>query len=123
MRSLLLALTLFCVSYASQRSHTGHLRHVVLIAFQEGTGPEQIAAAEQQAAELADHIPEILAYEWGTDITGAEIAAGFTHCLFVTFADNEGLQTYLPHPAHQAFVERHGPHFAKVLVVDYLARD
>lgn len=122
MRCLLLALALFSASCVSQQAHTGHLRHVVLIAFQEGTTPEQIEAAELQAAELQDHIPEILAYEWGTDTTGAEIAAGFTHCLFVTFADNDGLQTYLPHEAHQAFVGQHGPNFAKVLVVDYISR-
>ena len=123
MRSLLLALALFCVSCASQPGHTGHLRHVVLIAFQESASAGQIAAAEKSAGELQDHIPEILAYEWGTNVSGEELAAGFTHCLFVTFADQAGLDSYLPHPAHQAFVGQFGPLFAKVLVVDYLARD
>ncbi len=48
-------------------------------------------------------------------------AAGFTHCFTVTFADEAGRDVYLPHPAHQAFVELIKQHRVQGLVFDYWA--
>jgi hypothetical protein len=47
---------------------------------------------------------------------------GFTHCFFVTFADKAGLETYLPHAAHQEFVSKLKPQLDKVCVLDYVAK-
>jgi hypothetical protein len=44
---------------------------------------------------------------------------GFTHCFLVTFRDEQGRATYLPHPEHKKFVELALPRIEKVLVVDY----
>jgi hypothetical protein len=97
------------------------LRHVVLFAFKPGTTPEQIAAVEQAFAALPDQIPEIIAFEWGRDVSVEGKAQGFTHCFLVTFRDAPGRDAYLPHPAHQAFVQLVSQHREKGLVFDYWA--
>lgn len=98
------------------------LRHVVLFAFKPGSTPDDIAAIERAFAALPAQIPAIVDFEWGTDVSIEGKADGFTHCFFVSFADEAGRDAYLPHPAHKAFVELALPHKARSLVIDYWAR-
>ena len=97
------------------------LRHVVLFAFNETATPNQLQAIEQAFASLPPQIAEIKGYEWGTDVSVEELADGYTHCFLVTFTSLSDRDTYLVHPAHQAFVARLQPHLAKALVIDYWA--
>lgn len=97
------------------------LRHVVLFAFKPETTPDQIAAVEAAFAALPAQIPEIVAFEWGGDVSVEGKAQGFTHCFFVTFQDEAGRDAYLPHPAHQALVQLVSQKLEKILVFDYWA--
>ncbi len=97
------------------------LRHVVLFAFKPETTAEEIAAVEQAFAALPAQIPAIVGFEWGRDVSVEAKAQGFSHCLLVTFANEAGRDAYLPHPAHQAFVELVSRHREKGLVFDYWA--
>ncbi|MEX2216337.1 MAG: Dabb family protein [Phycisphaeraceae bacterium] len=103
-------------------THLGHLRHVVLFKFKEGTMPEKIAEIEKAFAALPAKIPSIIDFEWGTNNSPEEHAQGYTHCFLVTFKDAAGRAAYLPHPAHNEFVALAGPHFDAVHVVDYVAK-
>ena len=98
------------------------LRHVVLFAFTQETTPEEVKQIEQAFAALPSKIDTIQDFEWGTDVSEENKAQGFTHCFLVTFGDEQGRATYLPHPAHQDFVTLVGPHLKNVLVIDYWAR-
>ena len=49
-------------------------------------------------------------------------AQGYTHCFIVSFKDSAGLDVYLPHKDHKAFVEQLLPVLDKVLVVDFVAK-
>jgi hypothetical protein len=95
------------------------LRHVVLFSFTPETTPDQVRAIEEAFASLPAQIPEIIAFEWGVDVSVENAARGYTHCFLVTFRNEAGRAIYLPHPAHQRFVELVGPHLAQVLVLDY----
>jgi hypothetical protein len=97
------------------------LRHVVLFAFKPDATPADIAAVEQAFAALPAQIPQIIAFEWGRDVSVEGKAQGFTHCYLVTFKDEAGRDAYLPHPAHQAFVRLVSQHREKGLVLDYWA--
>lgn len=99
----------------------GKLRHVVLFAFKEGTPAEKIKEIENGFRALPAKIPVIADFEWGTDCSVEGLTDGFTHAFLVTFNDAKGRETYLPHPAHQAFVALLKPHLEKVLVIDYKA--
>src|SRR5437764_15028576 len=92
--------------------------HVVLFKWTEEATPEAISAALQALLGLKDRIPGIL------DITGgpnfSDRNKGFTHGLVVRFANRAALDTYIPHPEHQAVVHNHiSPIRADILVVDY----
>lgn len=97
------------------------LRHVVLFKFKDGTSPEKVKEIEDAFRGLPAKIDAIAEFEWGTDVSVENKSQGFTHCFFVTFADEAARAVYLPHPAHKAFGAVLGPHLDKVLVFDYKA--
>lgn len=95
------------------------LRHVVLFKFKEGTTKEKVKEIETAFGGLPSKIDAIRDFEWGTDVSPEGKSKGFTHCFFVTFADEKGRDVYLPHAAHKDFVKLVGPHVEDVCVVDY----
>ena len=100
----------------------GVYRHVVLFGFKDTATKEDIAAIERAFTELPAKIETIVDYEWGTNVSPEGLDQGHTHCFLVTFKDKAGLEVYLPHPAHQAFVKILKPQLEKVTVVDYVAQ-
>jgi hypothetical protein len=100
-------------------AQAGRLRHVVFFKFKEGTTPDKLKEITDAFAELPKKIDVIRDFEWGTDVSVENLSKGFTHCFFVTFDDEKGRDTYLPHPAHKAFVDIVKPHLDDVCVVDY----
>ena len=99
--------------------NTKTLRHVVLFKFKEGTTAEERKGVEAAFAALPAKIPEIVAFEWGTNNSPEGLDKGFTHCFFLTFKSEADRDAYLPHPDHKTFGEIAGPHIEDVLVVDY----
>lgn len=101
---------------------TEQLRHIVLFKFTDSSTPEEIRRIEEAFAALPSQIDEIKDFEWGTNNSPEGLDKGFTHSFVVTFDSEEGRDIYLPHPAHQEFVDLVGPHVDDVLVVDYWAK-
>lgn len=97
------------------------LRHVVLFKFKETAEKETIDKIVRAFAELPKRIDVIRDFEMGTDVSVENRSHGFTHCFVVTFENEKGRDTYLPHPAHQEFVKLVRPWLDDVLVVDYWA--
>jgi hypothetical protein len=97
-------------------------RHVVFFKFKDSASAEQVKGIETDFAELAKKIDTVKGFEWGTNVSPEGLNDGFTHCFFVTFANKAGLETYLPHAAHQEFVGKLKPLLDKVCVLDYEAR-
>lgn len=95
------------------------LRHVVLFKFKDGTSPADIEKVEIAFNELPNHIIEIKGLEWGINNSPEGLDQGFTHCFFLSFDDEAGRATYLPHPKHKEFGGILTPFLDKVLVVDY----
>ena len=99
------------------------LRHVVLFKFKDDVEKALIEKVENAFRALPNHIPEVKDFEWGTNNSPEGLDQGFTHCFFVSFADEAGRAIYLPHPKHEEFVEILKPILDKVLVLDYWAKD
>jgi len=95
------------------------LRHVVLFQFKDTQTEAQVKEVVDAFAALPKKIDVIKDFEMGTDVSVENKAAGFTHCFVVTFEDEKGRATYLPHPSHQEFVKLVGGRLEKVLVFDY----
>lgn len=97
------------------------LRHVVLFKFKDASTPADVKKVEDAFRALPSKIKQIKSFEWGKNNSPEGLDQGFTHCFFVTFKNEKDRAVYLPHPAHQAFVEVLKPHLDKVLVFDYWA--
>jgi hypothetical protein len=128
MKTLLIALavlttTLMPALADHHEKKNGSYRHVVCFKFKDDASKEQVTAIEKAFAELPKKIDTITDYEWGTNVSPENHAQGFTHCFIVTFADQKGLEAYIPHDAHQAFVKKLGPIIDKVFVIDFVASE
>ena len=101
------------------RAESRVLRHVVFFKFEADATAAQIEQVEREFRALPGKIDAIRDFEWGKDVSVEKLSKGFTHCFFVTFADEQGRDAYLPHPAHEAFVAIVKPLLDDVCVVDY----
>ena len=106
--------------YPEMTDSTGLYRHVVVFKFKETATQAHIDEIVQAFGKLQDDIPEIIAYEHGVNVSPEGLDQGFTHVFLVTFKDKAGLEVYLPHPAHQAFVKKLRPLLEQPFVVDYV---
>ncbi|MEO0572510.1 MAG: Dabb family protein [Bacteroidota bacterium] len=98
---------------------TKTLRHLVLFKFKDGITEENLKTMESAFAALPSKIPEIVAFEWGTNNSSLGKNKGFTHCFFVSFENEKGREIYLPHPDHKAFVDLASAYIEDALVLDY----
>ncbi len=110
---------MFHLNAQNKKSTQRLLRHVVLFSFKEGSTVAQVKSVTDAFEQLPPKIAQIKAFEWGTNNSPENLNQGFTHCFFVSFVSEKDRDSYLPHPAHQAFVEVLKPVLDKVLVIDY----
>ena len=124
MKILLCTLTFSLLFFMSSlQAADAPYRHVVFFKFKDSATPEQVQGIEKAFGELVKKVDTVKAFEWGTNVSPEGLNDGFTHCFFVSFKDKAGLEVYLPHPAHQAFVGVLKPVLDKVCVVDYVAKE
>ena len=95
------------------------LKHIVLFKFKKDADPKKVEGVVKEFAALKDKIDTIVDFEMGTNVSKENLSKGFTHAFVVTFADQAGIDAYLPHPAHQEFVKLLKPVIDDVLVIDY----
>ena len=106
----------------AKKEAAASFRHVVCFKFKEEAKPEQIKNIEKEFAALKGKIDTIIDLEWGTNVSPEDRAKGFTHCFIVTFKDRAGLDVYLPHADHKAFVKILKPILDDVFVFDFVAK-
>jgi hypothetical protein len=97
------------------------LRHVVMYKFKDTTTPAQVQQVVDAFAGLPKKIDTIIGFEHGTNVSMEGKSDGFTHVFVVTFKDEAGRETYLKHPAHDAYVLVVKDKREKVVVFDYWA--
>ncbi len=97
----------------------GPIKHVVLFKFKDGTSQEKIDELIEGYKALPGKIDVMKHFEWGPDCSVEGLQEGFTHCFITTFENTAGRDAYIPHEAHQAYVEVLFPNLDKVLVLDF----
>ena len=128
MKIILLVLSLSLAFMSSQsfadhhKKQPGAYRHVVCFKFKDDATGNQITAIEKAFAALPSKISSITDYEWGTNVSPENLAQGYTHCFIVSFKDKKGLEAYLPHKDHKAFVEQLLLILDKAFVIDFVAK-
>jgi len=98
-------------------------RHAVYFRFQEDATEDQVQTIVDEFLLLEEKIDTIVDIEWGVSESVEGLNDGFTHCFLVSFEDKAGLEVYLPHPAHKAFVEKLKPILDEAFVFDYTQRE
>ncbi len=96
-------------------------RHFVLFKFAESATAEQVQSVCEAFAKMPEKIDTIKGYETGINISPENKNKGFTHGFLLTFDDQAGLETYLPHPDHKAFGASLKGLIDDVLVFDYVS--
>ena len=110
----------FCFA---QEKPTKMLRHLVMFKFKESSAKEDVQKVVDAFRTLKVSIPQVSAFEFGTNNSPEGLDNGFTHCFLVTFKTEADREVYLPHPKHKEFVEILKPHLDKVQVLDYWASE
>jgi hypothetical protein len=99
------------------------LRHVVAFKFKDTATKEKIKEVEDAFRALKGKIQQIVAYEWGTNISPEKHDKGFTHGFVLTFKSEQDRDAYLVHPEHKKFGELVGGVLADVFVIDFWAKE
>lgn len=121
MLSLMVAMTMASVTATAADTSGKVLRHVVMYKFKDTTTPAQVQEVVAAFAGLPKKIDTIIGFEHGTNVSMEGKSEGFTHVFVVTFKDEAGRETYLKHPAHDAYVLVVKDKREKVVVFDYWA--
>jgi hypothetical protein len=126
--TLAIAIVLFAISIpltlaSPQEKPLKMLRHIVMFKFKESSSKEEVQKVVDAFRSLKASIPQVAAFEYGTDNSPEGLANGFSHCFLVTFKSEADREVYLPHPKHKEFVEILKPHLDKVQVIDYWAAE
>ena len=100
----------------TQNTSQKMLKHIVLFNFNDDLSDEQVKEIEDAFVALPSQITEIKTFEWGTEINPNK---NFSHCFILGFESQEGLNTYIVHPAHKSFAEMTSDKTKAVSVVDY----
>ena len=100
----------------------GKLIHMVSFKFKPTATPAQIKEVEDAFSALKKKIPQIVSYEWGTNVSPEKHDKGFTHGFILSFKSAADRDVYLGHPDHKKFGELVGPVLADVFVIDFWAK-
>ena len=95
------------------------IRHILLIQFKDTASPEQIQEVERLFALIPSQVEGVVATEWGPNNSPEEKNKNYTHAVMMTFSDERGRSTYLPHPAHDALRAVFKPLVEDIIVFDY----
>lgn len=95
----------FIAIFATQRS--SQLRHVVCFQFKADATEAQIEALIDAFVNLDNEIDEVKDLEWGLNNSPEGLNKGMTHIFQLTFKNEKDRDAYLPHPAHQDFIDEH----------------
>jgi len=99
------------------------IRHLLLIQFHDGVSREQIDEVEALFAAIPGKVDGVVSTEWGLNDSPEGKHQGYTHAVFMTFADEAGRQNYLPHPEHDALRAVFSPLVKDIIVFDYTVPD
>ena len=99
------------------------LQHVVCFKFKSTATPQDLKKVEKAFQGLKGKIPQIVALEWGTNVSKEKKDKGFTHCFILSFKSEKDLDAYIVHSEHKAFGKIVGPLLDDVFVIDFWAKD
>jgi hypothetical protein len=117
----LLSIVLLAVTMSAPAAEK--LNHVVSFKFKSTASPDDIKKVETAFRDLKTKIPQIVSYEWGTNVSKEKHDKGFTHCFILSFKSEKDRDAYIDHPEHKAFGKLLHPYLDDVFVIDFWAKE
>ena len=77
------------------------IRHLVLARFAPDTAASEIAAIFNDLGALRRHIPRMLTFQAGANVSPEGLARGYSHAIAIDFADSGARDAFLVDPAHK----------------------
>jgi len=98
--------------------------HSVYFWLKEGVTEEQAEQLIRDSKAMLRPLPCVKQLDVGRPLGKARgVVDGSYHvAVVVYFADQEGYDTYVKHPAHLKLVEKHKPLWAKIVVYDFVRK-
>jgi hypothetical protein len=123
MKTLATILGTLLISALLTNAHAAdRLQHVVSFKFKTTATAQDITKVEEAFRALKQSIPQIAAFEWGTNVSKEKRNKGFTHCYILTFKSEKDLDAYIVHSEHKAFGMLVGPLLDDVFVMDFWSK-
>jgi len=95
------------------------IRHILLITFTADASPAAIDQVREAFLQIPAHVEGVQVVEWGVNDSPEGKDAGFTHCVLMTFQDEQARQRYLPHPKHDELKAIFRPVLSNIVFLDY----
>ena len=95
------------------------LKHIAFLKFQPSCTAADIAEVWRLVEDLPKRIPGIVDLTWGPNLSTEGLDQGFTHSFVMVFESAAARDAYLPHPVHQAVVQKLMPMLDAVIVCDH----
>jgi hypothetical protein len=109
-------------SFAADKADAPYV-HAVIFYLKKDAPKDEAKALIADASELLAKIPSVRSIKAGVPAdksTPKFAVTDYQVGLLVLFDNYDGLKTYIDHPLHQKYVEKHEKHIEKVLVYDFL---
>ena len=95
------------------------IRHVLLVRFKPGASHQSIQTLQAAFKSMPSKVEGLVDVEWGENNSSENKNRGFTHCILMTFTDENGRNNYLPHPEHNALKKIFSAILEDIIVLDY----
>jgi hypothetical protein len=100
-------------------SMTKRIKHIAFLKFKPTCTAAEITEVWRLIEDLPKQIPGILDLTWGPNLSTEGLDQGFTHSFVMVFESAAARDAYLPHPVHQAVVQKLLPRLESVIVCDH----
>ena len=95
------------------------IRHILFIKFKDSGVQTQIDNLQLLFDSIPSKVEGVVSVEWGFNDSQEDKNQGYTHCVLMTFENEEGRQNYLSHPEHEALKAVFAPLLEDIIVIDY----
>lgn len=113
------------VRVAADKADKANYVHTVIFYLKKDTPKAEADALVTDAHDLLEKIPSVRSLKIGPPAeksTPEFSVKDYQLGLLCTFDDYDGLKTYLEHPQHLKYVEKHKKNLDKVLVYDFIGK-
>ncbi len=111
----LLGLFMLIIYGAYTPHQKAEMQRIVCVKFKAGTSAADVDKHMREFSNLRRQIPAIVGYSGGKVLNNENPTQDFDVIHYLTFRNEEGVETYNHHPKHTEFVETNSPHWANVL--------